>query len=84
MAVLYGRARRLTAKNGGFRPGQYDGGEFEVRRGTALESHRPAASVAKCSAPSVAAFVYADLFTARAQNRRFWRLSALRAHTKVP
>jgi hypothetical protein len=23
MAILYGRAGRLTAKNGGFRPGQY-------------------------------------------------------------
>jgi hypothetical protein len=26
----------------------------------------------------------ADFFTARAGNRRFWRLSALRAHTKAP
>jgi hypothetical protein len=26
MVVLYGRAGRLTAKNGGFRPGQYANG----------------------------------------------------------
>jgi hypothetical protein len=28
MAVLYGRAGRLTAKNGGFRPGQWNYGLY--------------------------------------------------------
>ena len=34
MALLYGRAGRLTAKNGGFRPGQKQAGSFKYVLGS--------------------------------------------------
>ena len=61
MALLYGRAGRLTALFGGFRPGQ-------SRRAARAEGEADEGGAAP----------------ARAGNRRFGLLSALRAHTKAP
>jgi hypothetical protein len=38
----------------------------------------------KCSATGRPAVAQPNTLTARARNRRFWRLRALRAHTKTP
>jgi hypothetical protein len=56
MGLLYGRAGRLTAKNGGFRPGQWDElrrrGEEKVRhdRARGVPEHESLRAMLRCLA----------------------------------
>ena len=78
MGLLYGRAGRLTAKNGGFRRGQAaENSMFDAVFQASLKNSPFAHGFVHMSERNAST-------TARAGNRRFWLLSALRAHTKAP
>jgi hypothetical protein len=67
MALLYGHAGRLTAKNGGFRPGQAKGAGDKPTMSGKLSFKE----FAKFGAPPPPPVVQQRLYS-RAGNRRFW------------
>ena len=74
MVRLYGRAGRLTAQNGGFRPGQ------NLASDEAFKVY-----LTKCDTSAAFGSASSSISsTARAGNRRFGRLSALHARIKEP